>query len=118
MQGPVEILAPDINIELDLAPLRQIIHRTNCIVMPQHGITTLGETLSEAYHRACSIVAETRRLLYARILAGSVGMDVPYVSEADVKHMFEIGRKAIYGSAGPRPQSATAERRERSAAPC
>lgn len=99
MQGSIQVLAPDINIELDLAPLREIIGRTNCIVMPQHGITTVGETISEAYHRACSMVAETRRLLHARLLANSVGSTVPFVSDEDVKHMFRIGRRAIYGKA-------------------
>lgn len=101
MQGPVEVLAPDVNIELDLAPLRPIVRKTNCIVMPQHGITTLGETVSEAYHRACSIVAESRRLLFARILAANTGQTMPFVSDDSIRHMQDIGRKAIYGSSGP-----------------
>ncbi len=97
MQKPVKILAPDINIEIDLASIKDFILDTNCIIMPQHGITVLGQTLSEAYHRTCSIVAETRRLLFARILANQTGTTMPYVNQDEVNHMYQIGREAIYG---------------------
>jgi phosphoglycerate dehydrogenase-like enzyme/ribulose-5-phosphate 4-epimerase/fuculose-1-phosphate aldolase len=101
MQAPIRVLSPDLNIELDLAPLREIIADSNCIVMPQHGITTLGASLSEAYHRACSLIAETRRLMLARMLASSTGRPIPYVGESLVEHMFEIGKETIYGRMWP-----------------
>lgn len=97
MQKPIKILPPDINIEIDLSSIKDFILDTNCIIMPQHGITVLGESLSEAYHRACSIVAETRRLLFARILSQQTGIAMPYVSENEINHMYKIGREAIYG---------------------
>src|SRR3990172_8201091 len=51
------ILDPEINVEKDAAHIKKFIGRTNCFIMPNHGATTLGRDLSEAYHRMNTVVA-------------------------------------------------------------
>lgn len=97
LQSPVKVLPPEVNVEIDLGPLKEFIQGTNCIVMPHHGITVLGETLSEAYHRTCSVIAETKRATLARILAATAGRKMPAVADDEVEHMYKIGKSVIYG---------------------
>jgi len=95
--APVKILPTDLNIEADLTAIRSIVRDTNCIVMPQHGITTLGSTLSEAYHRACSLIAEVDRIIGAKILASFDQREIPFIAEEEVDYMNKIGKYFIYG---------------------
>ena len=48
MGKPVLVLAPNTNVEQDAEILEKVIGTTNCIIMPNHGVTTLGRNLSEA----------------------------------------------------------------------
>jgi len=94
---PVKILDPNINVEIDVSPIKDFIQETNCIVMPQHGITTFGKSLSEAYHRATSFTAEIQRLISSKLISTAYQKPIPFVAEEEVKHMYDIAETIIYG---------------------
>src|SRR5215510_6577423 len=73
MGKPPHLLPSHINVELDVGPLKDFIHATNAVVMESHGVTTLGRTISEAYHRLNTLTAEVRRCLTAETLAAARG---------------------------------------------
>src|SRR5205809_371309 len=82
MGRPPHVPPSHVNVELDVAPIRTFIHHTNAIVMEGHGVTTLGRTLSEAYHRLNTLAAEVRRLALAEELAALRGSEIQYVDPA------------------------------------
>lgn len=100
MGKPPCILGEGVNIELDIQAIARCVSDTNCIVMPGHGITTLGRNLSEAFHRALAFTAEVGRLIVSQQLAAASGFPVVYVDEADVQQMYRQGEEIIYGGAG------------------
>jgi L-fuculose-phosphate aldolase len=98
VMGKPPYLAPRLlNLELDVATIPSFIQDTNCIVMPGHGITTMGRDLSEAYHRAVSFSAEITRLGKSVVLAASSGRPVAYTAPDEIEHMYEIAETTIYG---------------------
>jgi L-fuculose-phosphate aldolase len=98
MGMPPCILGEGVNVELDVSAISRCAGDTNCIVMPGHGITSFGRDLSQAYHRAVAFVAEIRRLITCQQLSAATGKPVVFASEEDVRHMYELGEQAIYGS--------------------
>ena len=94
---PVLVLDPNVNVERDVSLLELTAGRTNCLVMPNHGITAFGRTLSEAYHRTNSLVAEVRRIIKAMELSGLTGRPVPWIPDATVLRMYDDGERVIYG---------------------
>ena len=50
-------------------PVKDFIAGTNVVVLLGHGVTALGRTISEAYHRLNSLTAEVRRNIEAEHLA-------------------------------------------------
>jgi L-fuculose-phosphate aldolase len=94
---PVLVLDPNVNVERDALLLEQTAGGTNCIVMPNHGITTFGRTLSEAYHRTNSLVAEVRRIIKAMELSELTGRPLPWLPDAIVQQMYRDGESVIYG---------------------
>lgn len=99
--GPVVVLAPSINIELDVSSIENFITGTNCVVMPNHGVTALGTTVSEAYHRLTSFSAEIVRATDAVLIARALGRDVDFIDESEVSGMNLAGPSVIYGDAPP-----------------
>ncbi|MEB0140487.1 MULTISPECIES: class II aldolase/adducin family protein [unclassified Undibacterium] len=97
MGNPPCILPQSLNLELDISPLAGFIQNTNCIVMPNHGITTMGRNLSEAYHRAVSFSAEISRIIKSLLVSKSTGLPVSYTAPEEIEHMYRIGEEAIYG---------------------
>jgi L-fuculose-phosphate aldolase len=94
---PVVVLPANVNVEKDVALVPTFIEGTNCFVMPNHGVTTLGRTLSQAYHRMTTYVAEIERMTLAELLAGARGSKVNYIPQAEVEEMFALSEQIIYG---------------------
>src|SRR5213083_1014720 len=65
MGRPPIVLPSHVDVELDVGPVGGFIQETNAIVMENHGVTTLGATLAEAYHRLNTLAAELRRIVMA-----------------------------------------------------
>ena len=99
---PPHYLSASVNVEADVAPVKDFIARTNVVVMLGHGITTLGRTISEAYHRLNSFTAEARRNIEAELLAAVKGTTPHYRSEAEVAGMYEHADAVIYPSRAER----------------
>lgn len=97
MQAPIELLPANVNIEADVARIGDFIGSTNCVVMPNHGVTTLGRAASEAFHRMTTLAAEVSRIITAGTVAAAWGRSVTYISEAETIEMYRAGRRVIYG---------------------
>jgi ribulose-5-phosphate 4-epimerase/fuculose-1-phosphate aldolase len=98
MQKPAHYLPASLNVEEDVAPIKTFIADTNCIIMRRHGFTVLGRNLSEAYHRTNVLVSEVKRNIIAETLAARNGATVDYLSEAEMKWMFDRGDSVVYPS--------------------
>lgn len=98
LSEPAWVLEPNINVEIDASLLEDFAHKTNCIIMPNHGVTTLGRNISEAYHRMTSAVAEVQRTILALQIAANIGREVNWISEASVQKMYADAEMVIYGA--------------------
>jgi len=96
MGAPIHVLPSHINVELDVAPLRDFIAGTNAIVMENHGVTTLGRTVSEAYHRLNTLAAEVRRNIIALSLAAVTGEKLAVVDADSVEWGYRHGDTVLY----------------------
>lgn len=96
MGRPPHLVPSHINVELDVEPIRTFIEHTNAILMENHGVTTLGRTLSEAYHRLNTLASEVRRVILAERLAALRGTDVRYLDPADVETGYRQADRVIY----------------------
>jgi len=107
MGRPPHVVPSHLNVELDVAPIRTFIDRTNAIIMENHGVTTLGRTLAEAYHRLNTLTAEVRRVLLAEQLAAARGTAVRYLDPLEVDAAYAEADRVIYPSRSA-PAGATA----------
>jgi L-fuculose-phosphate aldolase len=98
MGKPPHRLASHVDVEQDVAPVREFIGETNAILMDNHGVTVLGRSLSEAYHRLNTLVSEIRRNIQAEQLAALRGTEVHYVDPAAVDWMYSVADHVIYPS--------------------
>lgn len=80
-------LPGNVNVEADVGPVKDFIADTNLIVLVGHGITALGRTLSEAYHRLNSFAAEVRRNIEAEKLSLVTGQRPAYRSTVEIEEM-------------------------------
>jgi ribulose-5-phosphate 4-epimerase/fuculose-1-phosphate aldolase len=112
MGAPIQVLPSHVNVELDVTPLREFVGGTNAIVMENHGLTTFGRTVSEAYHRLNTLAAEVRRNITAQSLAAATGEKVQVVDAESVEWAYRHGDTVIYPTWGPRngPQTPRARR--------
>lgn len=105
--GDVVVLRPEVNVEADAALVGSFIGATNAFIMPNHGVTTLGRSLSEAFHRMTSLVAEMERVVQAHVLSGAIGRPVTWITDAEKRQIFAQADATIYGakpaSAADRP---------------
>lgn len=85
-----------VDVEADVGPVAGFIARTNLVVLVGHGITSLGRTLSEAYHRLNSFTAEVRRNIEAEKLAAVTGKRLAYRSRAEIELMHAHADAIIY----------------------
>lgn len=98
LEKPVLGLERKINVEADASLVPSFIERTNCFVMHNHGITALGGSVSQAYHRLCTTVAEVRRLSLAMLHAKAQGIPLAMVPDDEIAALFVSGRQIIYGN--------------------
>ncbi len=93
---PPYYVAADIDVETDVGPVGDFIADTNCVVLIGHGVTTLGRTISEAYHRLTSFAAEVRRNIIAEHLAAIKGSSPGYRSQDEIDLMHRFAERIIY----------------------
>ena len=73
MAKPPYVVPSHLDVEQDVGPIAEFIQTTNSVIMENHGVTTLGRTISEAYHRLNTFTAEVRRCLMAEQTAPHLG---------------------------------------------
>ena len=96
MQKPIAYLPAHLNVEEDVAPIRTFIQDTNCIVMKRHGITVLGRTVPECYHRVNSYASEVKRQIIVELLCAAKGTKPEYVTQEEMEWMFKQGDAVVY----------------------
>jgi len=84
------------DVEDDVGPVAGFIQDTNTVVLLGHGVTTLGRTLSEAYHRLNSFTSEIRRNIQAEQLAAIKGTVPLYRSTEEIDEMHRLAETIIY----------------------
>jgi len=103
LAGPARVLGPNINVEQDVSQLDAIVAGTNCIIMPNHGVTTYGRDLSEAYHRLTSVVAEVQRIILAMQIAALTGHEINWISAEEEARMYAVAESIVYQGGGFSP---------------
>ncbi len=93
---PVHYVPAHVDVEADVSGVKDFIQGTNSVVLLGHGVTTLGRTLSEAYHRLTTLTAEARRNIEAELLAAAHGTRPQYRSDAEVQAMYRHAEAIIY----------------------
>jgi L-fuculose-phosphate aldolase len=93
---PAFYLAADVDVESDTRQVASFIQDTNCLVLLGHGVTTLGRTVSEAYHRLNSFTSEVRRNILAEQLAALKGTAVAYRPREEIDRMYRLAEQVIY----------------------
>src|SRR5262252_3356249 len=98
MALPPYLVPSHLDVENDVGPIADFIQGTNSILMENHGVTTLGRTLSEAYHRLNTLTSEVRRNILVERLAAIRGTE-PHCLAADaVDWMYRYAESVIYPS--------------------
>ena len=82
----------------DVGPIKDFIEHTNSLVMENHGVTTLGRTVSEAYHRLNTLTSEVRRNIEAIRLAALARTEVHFLAPDAVDWMYRHAESVIYPS--------------------
>jgi ribulose-5-phosphate 4-epimerase/fuculose-1-phosphate aldolase len=98
MGRPPIVLPSHVDVELDVGPVGGFIQETNAIVMENHGVTTLGATLAEAYHRLNTLAAEVRRIAMAEGLAAHAGTEVHYLAPDAVEWMYGHAQELLFAA--------------------
>ena len=93
---PIHYVPAHVDVEADVSGVKDFIQGTNAVVLLGHGITTLGRTISEAYHRLNSLTAEIRRNVAAELLAARAGSQPLYRSAQEVEAMYRYAEAIIY----------------------
>lgn len=116
MQKPLAYLPAHINVEEDVAPIKTFIQDTNCIVMKRHGITVLGRTVPECYHRVNTYASEVKRQILVELLCAAKGTKPDSMTDDEMQWMFEHGDDIVYprlvekDAKGPREGKASRDR--------
>jgi ribulose-5-phosphate 4-epimerase/fuculose-1-phosphate aldolase len=98
MARPPYLVPSHLDVENDVGPIADFVESTNAILMEHHGVTTLGRTVSEAYHRLNTLASEVRRVILAEQLAALRGHDVHYLAPDAVDWMYRFAESVIYPS--------------------
>ncbi|HTN26732.1 MAG TPA: class II aldolase/adducin family protein [Burkholderiales bacterium] len=93
---PVYYVPGHVDVEADVSGVKDFIQETNSVVLVGHGLTTLGRTVSEAYHRLNTLTAEARRNITAELLAAAKGSRPAYRGQAEVDSMHRFAESIIY----------------------
>jgi len=98
MAKPPYVVASHLDVESDVGPVKDFIADTNAVIMENHGVTTLGRTVSEAYHRLNTLASEVRRNVLALQLAAAAGTEVHFLAPDAVEWMYRYAESVIYPS--------------------
>jgi ribulose-5-phosphate 4-epimerase/fuculose-1-phosphate aldolase len=98
MGRPPVLLPSHVDVEQDVGPVGSFIQDTNAIMMENHGVTTLGATLAEAYYRLNTLAAEVRRVVQAEMLAAAAETEVAYLAPDAVDFMYRNARDLQYAA--------------------
>ena len=98
MAKPPYLVPSHLDVEQDVGPIRDFIEHTNSLVMENHGVTTLGRTVSEAYHRLNTLTSEVRRNIEAIRLAALARTEVHFLAPDAVDWMYRHAESVIYPS--------------------
>jgi ribulose-5-phosphate 4-epimerase/fuculose-1-phosphate aldolase len=101
MAKPPHRLPSHVDVERDVGPLKEFIADTNAILMENHGVTTLGGSVAQAYHRLNTLAAEVRRTIIAEQLAALRGTEVQYLDQASVDWLYQSAARIIHPSRAP-----------------
>jgi ribulose-5-phosphate 4-epimerase/fuculose-1-phosphate aldolase len=98
MALPPYVVPSHLDVENDVGPIADFIAGTNAILMENHGVTTLGRTVSEAYHRLNTLTSEVRRNILVERLAAVRGTEPHYLAPDAVDWMYRYAESVIYPS--------------------
>jgi ribulose-5-phosphate 4-epimerase/fuculose-1-phosphate aldolase len=98
MARPPHVVPSHLDVENDVGPVADFIRDTNSVLMENHGVTTLGRDVSEAYHRLNTLTSEVRRNVLAQQLAAIAGTEVHYLAPDAVDWMYRYAESVIYPS--------------------
>jgi ribulose-5-phosphate 4-epimerase/fuculose-1-phosphate aldolase len=98
MARPPYVVPSHLDVEQDVGPVGDFIAGTNAVIMENHGVTTLGRTVSEAYHRLNTLTSEVRRNVQAVQLAAAAGTEVHAIAPDAVEWMYGYAESVIYPS--------------------
>jgi L-fuculose-phosphate aldolase len=93
----VIVLDKEINVEVQSELISEFIGKTNVFIMKNHGLTALGRTLSEAFHRTNSVVAEVQRLAQYLLFCSIKGILPQFLSDEEVNSLYSSADDIIYG---------------------
>ena len=98
MAKPPYVVPSHLDVEQDVGPVGDFIQNTNAVIMENHGVTTLGRTVSEAYHRINTLTSEVRRNVTAVELAAAAGTEIHAIAPDAVEWMYRYAESVIYPS--------------------
>ena len=104
------VVPSHLDVEQDVGPVGDFIQDTNSVIMENHGVTTLGRTVSEAYHRLNTLASEVRRNVMAIQLAAAAGTEIHAIAPDAVDWMYRYAESVIYPSRDATRQAAGGER--------
>lgn len=93
---PIHYVPAHVDVEADVSSVKEFIVNTNSVVLLGHGVTTLGRSVSEAYHRLTSLTAEVQRNIAAELLALLAGSEPHYRSADEIQSMYRYAEAIIY----------------------
>ena len=98
MAKPPYVVPSHLDVEQDVGPIKDVIAHTNSLIMENHGVTTLGRTVSEAFHRLNTLTSEVRRSIEALRLAALAHTEVHFLGPDAVEWMYRHAESVIYPS--------------------
>ena len=98
MAMPPYVVPSHLDVENDVGPIADFIAGTNSILMENHGVTTLGRSVSEAYHRLNTLASEVRRNILSERLAAARGTEPHYLAQDAIDWMYRYAESVIYPS--------------------
>lgn len=96
MAKPPHVVPSHLDVEQDVGPVGDFIQDTNAVLMNNHGVTTLGRTVSEAYHRLNTLTSEVRRNVMSTLLAAAAGSEIHAIAPDAVAWMYRHAESVIY----------------------
>ena len=106
---PVHFVPAHVDVEADVSSVAGFIADTNLVVLVGHGLTALGRTVSEAYHRLNTFTAEVRRCILAEQIAALKGTTIAYRPQAEIDEMYRFAERIIYPTRADHVMSDAAE---------